>query len=172
MDENARDSREYCGVFRADSALVIEDEKAIVIGNIPTNDGPVTLSISTYYREVQSGQKAPHKLQLEVTGPASSLDQAKPLFLGSATAFSAMVSFLGNGYVDTPLPYVVYLVTGRYSSCCRPKRIRKREPSPKDRYSESYLGHNNGERPFFRHTSTKSSISATPTHMTLSAPPQ
>jgi len=63
-------------------------------------------------------------------------------------------------------------VTGRYSSCCRPKRIRKREPSPKDRYSESYLGHNNGERPFFRHTSTKSSISATPTHMTLSAPPQ
>ena len=49
---------------------------------------------------------------LEVAGPASNLVQAKSLFLGVATTFSAMVSFLASGYVDTPLPNVFYATTG------------------------------------------------------------
>ena len=67
--------------------------------------------VTTYYREIGQDQKAPHKLQLEVTGPAADALKAKTLFQGVATTFSAMLSFLGNGYIDTPVPFVVYEVT-------------------------------------------------------------
>lgn len=109
--EKVMSQNQYCGVFRADSALIIDADQALTLSNIPTDVGPVTLVVTTYYREVCQSQKVPHKLQLEVIGPADDVLKAKAAFLAVATTFSTMLSFLGNGYVDTPVPFVVYEVT-------------------------------------------------------------
>lgn len=107
----ATSPRIYCAVFRAESALLIDAKQMLTIGNIPVGSDVVTLNVKTFQKDFGEGQTAPHKMQLEVSGPANSLDEAKSLFQPVATTFGALLAFLGNGFVDTPAPFVIYEVT-------------------------------------------------------------